>query len=90
MTYTVKFEGEKECYESKKVNKSIYNAALSSGITQKEAHEIADKVEERITIWAKEKPQITSHKIYKKIFEELCELGQDDIAILYEHLIDVN
>ena len=89
-TITIKRRGETQTYESRKVYASVYSAGLNAHYGEKKSEQIAEEIEKRVTNWVKKHPHIKSSNIRDCIIEELSKIGEDDVALLYKHHLDVN
>ncbi len=82
MTHIVKRRGHKQEFDERKVYASTYAACLSSHIPHLEAERIASEVTKSVMIWIKDKHEVASYDLFKKIGELLID-HHKDAAFMY-------
>jgi transcriptional regulator NrdR family protein len=84
MAIIVKRKGHKEIFDERKVYGSVYAACASAHYNEMQCEKIADGVAKKVKMFVKNKKQIQSIEIRKKIEDELKK-RDEELAFFYEH-----
>lgn len=83
MSIIVKRKGHKEMFDEKKVYGSVYAACASAHCDEMQCEKIAEEVTGKIRKLVKNKKEISSTELRKKIENELKKKGEE-LAFFYE------
>lgn len=83
MASIVKRKGHKESFDGKKVYGSVYAACASAHYDEAECEKIAAEVMKKVKMFVKNKKEIRSITIRKKIEKEL-KRKDEELAFFYE------
>lgn len=83
MAIIVKRKGHKEIFDERKVYGSVYAACASAHCDEMQCEKIADGVTKRVKMFVKNKKEIQSTEIRKKIETELKN-KDEELAFFYE------
>ncbi|MBS3114203.1 hypothetical protein J4448_03805 [Candidatus Woesearchaeota archaeon] len=90
MPIVVKRRGHKEMFNEKKIYGSVYAACASAHYDEMRCEKIAEEITETIKRFVKNKKEIQSIEIRKKIENELKK-KDEELAFFYEqHLPNLN
>lgn len=89
MKCIIKRKGHKEDFYEKKLYASIYSAARISGLKEKEAENIADKILKSVLSSIKGKNCVSSDFIFKLAIKNLKKINKE-IAFMYETHRDIS
>lgn len=84
----VKRAGHTEEFDEKKAYGSVYWAARSSHLSEKDAEAIAEKVAKALKKWTVRKKEMDSNEIFSFICNELKK-HNSDVAFMYETHRDI-
>jgi len=83
MSVIVKRKGHKEKFDEKKVYGSVYAACASAHYNETECKKTAEKITKIIKNFLKNKKQIQSQEIRKKV-ENVLKRKDEELAFFYE------
>lgn len=73
-----------ELFDRNKLHKSIVAAGIGSGLPIGHAESIARRVTEDVTVWLKNRPEVTSNDI-RRVAAKQLKIHHPDASYLYEH-----
>ncbi|MFQ6119295.1 MAG: ATP cone domain-containing protein [Methanosarcinales archaeon] len=86
MPIVVKRRGYKEKFDEKKVYGSVYAACASAHYDEIECEKIAEEITEEIKKWVRDKEEIQSIEIRRKIESELKKRDEELLFFYEQHL----
>jgi transcriptional regulator NrdR family protein len=87
--FVIKRKGHQETFDEKKLYASVYSASLNCHHSEEDSEIIAQQILDRIKLWLKDNPTITSHILKLRVIRELKEIDRD-IAMMYELHMDLS
>lgn len=82
MAHIVKRRGYKQEFDERKVYASVYAACLSAHVEHHQAEEIAGKVTDKVKTWIKDRHEVSSNELFKRIGEIMMDY-QKDASFMY-------
>ena len=86
----VKRHGHKEKFDDRKIYASCYAACINCEIEKKYAEDVCEKIAKEIKKWANKQKSVDSNSIFRKVIEKLKEIGEEDVAFMYETHRDIS